>query len=132
VKARWIEYGYSWWSFIELETAEIIGAGCIQHLGRDPAGPLETGWRLRQDRWGQGLASEAARRMVGWAFGTLKPELVCAVCNPENTASSTVMERLGMRFVGSGRWYDMDCSRYDITAAEWAASPAHARADPEA
>ncbi|MBI3285398.1 MAG: GNAT family N-acetyltransferase [Burkholderiales bacterium] len=34
VKARWIEYGFSWWSFIELESNEIIGAGCTQRLGR--------------------------------------------------------------------------------------------------
>jgi hypothetical protein len=42
------------------------------------------------------------------------------------------MEKLGMRFVGLGRWYDMDCKRYDVTADEWAASPARARADAEA
>jgi RimJ/RimL family protein N-acetyltransferase len=69
---------------------------------------------------------------VGWAFGSLKPDLVCAVCQPENTPSSTVMERLGMRFTGLGRWYDMDCRRYDVTAEQWAASPAKAKYDAEA
>jgi RimJ/RimL family protein N-acetyltransferase len=132
VKARWAEFGYSWWGFMHRDTGELIGTGCIQHLNRDPAEPLETGWRLRQDAWGQGYASEAARHMVGWAFRTLQPELVCAVCQPENTASSAVMEKLGMRFVGLGRWYEMDCKRYDVTASEWAASPARARADAEA
>jgi len=128
VKARWAEYGYSWWGFIRRGTGQdeeqLIGAGCIQHLNRDPAGPLETGWRLRQDAWGQGYASEAARHMVGWAFDALKPDLICAVCQPENTPSSTVMERLGMHYTGLGRWYDMDCKRYDLTAAQWMANAA--------
>lgn len=124
VKARWAEYGYSWWGFVRRDTEQLIGAGCIQHLNRDPAGPLETGWRLRQDAWGQGYASEAARHMVGWAFDTLQPALICAVCQPENTPSSTVMERLGMHYVGIGRWYDMDCKRYDLSAAQWLASAA--------
>jgi RimJ/RimL family protein N-acetyltransferase len=132
VKARWAEFGYSWWAFIRRDNDDLIGTGCIQHLNRDPAGPLETGWRLRQDAWGQGYASEAARHMVGWGFGTLKPELICAVCQPENTPSSTVMEKLGMHFVGLGRWYDMDCKRYDISAGQWATSPAKARFDAEA
>ncbi|MFG6428443.1 GNAT family N-acetyltransferase [Roseateles sp. LYH14W] len=132
VKARWAEFGYSWWAFIKQDGGNLIGTGCIQHLNRDPAGPLETGWRLRQDAWGQGYASEAARHMVGWAFATLQPERICAVCQPDNTPSSTVMERLGMSYTGTGRWYDMDCDRYDITAAEWAASPAKARYDAEA
>jgi RimJ/RimL family protein N-acetyltransferase len=70
--------------------------------------------------------------MVGWAFATLNPERVCAVCQPENTPSSTVMERLGMQFTGVGRWYDMDCKRYDITAAQWATSAAKTRYDAEA
>jgi RimJ/RimL family protein N-acetyltransferase len=132
VKSRWTEFGYSWWAFICCDNDELIGSGCIQHLNRDPQGPLETGWRLRQDAWGQGYASEAARHMVGWAFATLKPELVCAVCQPENTASSTVMERLGMSYTGTGRWYDMDCKRYDVTAEQWAASSAKAKYDAEA
>lgn len=132
VKARWAEFGYSWWGFIRQADGELLGCGCIQHLGRDPAGPLETGWRLRQDAWGHGYASEAARHMVGWAFATLQPERICAVCQPENTPSSTVMERLGMTFTGVGRWYDMDCKRYDITAAQWAASEAKKRYDAEA
>jgi len=132
VQARWAELGYSWWGFVRTEDGEFIGCGCIQHLNRDPAGPLETGWRLRQDAWGQGYASEAARHMVGWAFATLAPERICAVCRPENTPSSTVMERLGMQFSGTGRWYDMDCRRYDITATQWALGPAKARYDAEA
>lgn len=132
VKARWAEFGYSWWAFIRREDGLLIGSGCIQHLNRDPAGPLETGWRLRQDAWGAGYASEAARHMVGWAFKTLEPPLICAVCDPQNTASSTVMERLGMTYTGTGRWYDMDCARYDITATQWAASPARSRYDAEA
>jgi RimJ/RimL family protein N-acetyltransferase len=132
VKSRWAEFGYSWWGFVRQDDDDLIGCGCIQHLNRDPAGPLETGWRLRQDVHGRGYASEAARHMVGWAFRTLQPELICAVCQPENTPSSTVMERLGMTFTGTGRWYDMDCKRYDITAAQWLASPAKARYDAEA
>ncbi|MCE4555262.1 GNAT family N-acetyltransferase [Roseateles cellulosilyticus] len=132
VKSRWAEFGYSWWGFIRREDGAFIGSGCIQHLNRDPAGPLETGWRLRRDAWGQGYASEAARHMVGWAFATLKPERVCAVCDPANAASSTVMERLGMQFTGIGRWYDMDCKRYDITAREWEASAAKTSYDAEA
>ncbi|MFG6413516.1 GNAT family N-acetyltransferase [Roseateles sp. DC23W] len=132
VTARWAEFGYSWWGFIRRDNGQLIGSGCIQHLNRDPAGPLETGWRLRQDAWGQGYANEAARHMVGWAFKTLQPQLICAVCDPQNTASSTVMARLGMAYTGTGRWYDMDCARYDVTALQWAASPVKARYDAEA
>ena len=119
VKARWVEFGFSWWSFIELETNEIIGAGCIQHLGRDPANPLEIGWRLRQDKWGQGYASEAAQCMAAFAFETLKADLLCAVCQPENVGSAHVMKKLGMRYRGLERWYEMDTAAYEMTDSDW-------------
>jgi len=119
VQARWAEWGYSWWSFIERDSGEIVGAGCIQHLARERSNPLETGWRLRQDRWGRGLASEAAEAMATFAFDRLAAPVLCAVCHVDNHASATVMKRLGMQYQGPGRWYDMDCAYYDITAGQW-------------
>lgn len=121
VKARWAEWGYSWWSFIELDSDLLVGAGCIQHLGKDQALPHEIGWRLRRDRWGRGLASEAARCMASHAFDTLRAPQLLAVCDPANTDSARVMQRLGMRYRGLERWYDADCAVYGIKAAEWAA-----------
>lgn len=124
VRARWAEWGYSWWAFLERDSGELVGAGCIQHLGRDASNPLEIGWRLRRDRWRRGLASEAARTMAAFAFDTLQAPLLRAVCHPENAASAQVMQRLGMRYSGIERWYDMDCLAYEISAGEWRARQA--------
>lgn len=63
VQGRWKQFGYSWWSFIELETGELVGAGCIQHLGHDPANEHEIGWRLRPDCWG---AATRRKRRAAW------------------------------------------------------------------
>lgn len=119
VKARWSAIGFSWWSFIEEETGQIIGAGAVQYLGQDPKNPLELAWRLRPDKWGKGFASEAAHRMAGFAFDTLGAPLLCAVCDPENRGSSRVMERLGMHYKGEEVWYDTNTSVYEITREEW-------------
>jgi RimJ/RimL family protein N-acetyltransferase len=130
VVKRWVEVGYSWWAIIERETDEIIGAGAIQNLRReatlapDLACPLEIGWRLRRDRWGQGLAVEAARAMGDFAFKELNAREFLAVCDPANTASANVMKRLGMREVGIQRWYGKDLLTYRIEADQWIASAA--------
>lgn len=119
IRQRWDEWGYGWWSFFEREGGELVGAGCIQHLGRDRANDHEIGWRLRQDRWGCGYASEAARRMAAFAFDDLQAPRLAAVCDPENLASAQVMKRLGMQYRGLERWYDADCDVYAITAQQW-------------
>jgi RimJ/RimL family protein N-acetyltransferase len=125
VKDRWTAMGYSWWTFIEIDSGQIVGAGALQNLRRemqllpDPACPLELGWRLRRDRWGRGYASEAAFAMGDWAFDAFRPDELLAVCEPANTASSSVMKRLGMRDLGLQRWYGKDMATFGITAEEW-------------
>jgi RimJ/RimL family protein N-acetyltransferase len=57
---------------------------------------VEIGWRLRQEAWGQGYATEAAREALHFAFQTLKLDQVVALTVPGNTASRRVMEKLGM------------------------------------
>jgi RimJ/RimL family protein N-acetyltransferase len=127
VVTRWGEVGYSWWALIERETDELVGAGAIQNLRReatlvpDLACPLEIGWRLRRDRWGRGLAVEAARAMGDFAFNALSARELLAVCDPANTASANVMKRLGMREIGIQRWYGKDLSTYHIGADQWIA-----------
>jgi RimJ/RimL family protein N-acetyltransferase len=128
VSARWETQGYSWWSLIEQETGELVGAGCIQHLGHDAANPHEIGWRLRPDRWGRGYAIEAARRMAGFAFDDLQAPLLCAICDPANTASARVMEKLGMRFQGKEVWHGELNLVYRIERAAWQAQSDVARA----
>jgi RimJ/RimL family protein N-acetyltransferase len=64
------------------------------HLA-DPC--VEIGWRLVSSAWGHGYASEAARAVVGQAFGALGlPELV-SFTSVVNGRSRAVMERLGMQ-----------------------------------
>jgi RimJ/RimL family protein N-acetyltransferase len=125
VKGRWAEFGFSWWSFLDRGSGELIGAGCVQHLRRDaspspdPACPLEIGWRLRRDRWGQGLATEAAVAMADFAFDTLRTDVLYAVCRPDNAASASVMQRLGMRYRGLETWYGLPMASYDTTSEQW-------------
>ncbi|MFG6448866.1 GNAT family N-acetyltransferase [Roseateles sp. BYS180W] len=119
VQQRWAEFGFSWWSFVERDSGRVIGAGCVQHLNRDRNNPLETGWRLRRDRWGLGYASEAARHMAAFAFDTLNAPLLTAVCQPDNLASAHVMQKLGMQEGPRGHFYDMECRYFAMTQAQW-------------
>jgi RimJ/RimL family protein N-acetyltransferase len=127
VKVRWVSPGYSWWTFIDLRSAEVVGAGCIQNLRRggtapDPACPLEIGWRVRRDQWGKGIATEAAQAMTEFAFMQPGADFICAVCHPDNRASIAVMVKLGMRFRGVEDWYAQKVTTYEITAADWRAT----------
>ncbi|HEX7587532.1 MAG TPA: GNAT family protein [Anaerolineae bacterium] len=74
----------------------------------------EIGYEIAPLHWGNGYATEAAEAIIKFGFGELKLHRIAAWCIAENTASSHVLEKLGMRMEGrlreqewlKGRWWD--------------------------
>ena len=61
---------------------------------------VEIGWRLAAEYWGQGLATEAAREALRYAFDVVGLASVVSFTVPANVRSLRVMERIGMQMVG--------------------------------
>lgn len=57
---------------------------------------VEIGWRLAEEHWGHGFATEAARAAIAHGFGLLDLKEIVAFTVPANRRSRAVMERLGM------------------------------------
>lgn len=57
---------------------------------------VEIGWRLAAEHWGCGLATEAARAVVGHAFHSLGLDSLVSFTVPANVRSRRVMEKIGM------------------------------------
>jgi ribosomal-protein-alanine N-acetyltransferase len=61
---------------------------------------VEIGWRLGAAYWNQGLATEGARAVLEFAFGTVGLQEVVSFTTRGNLPSRRVMEKLGMRYAG--------------------------------
>ena len=57
---------------------------------------LEIGYRIDPSRWGQGIATEAARAVRDHAFNELHLARVISLIHPKNVASRRVAEKNGM------------------------------------
>ena len=76
------------------EDGKVMGlAGFIR---RDPR-QGEIGWALGSEYRGQGYATEAARALLDYGFGTLGLHRIHADTGSDNHPSRRVMERLGMK-----------------------------------
>lgn len=64
----------------------------------------ELGYSVSTALWGQGIATEAAKLGIGYAFDNLNLHRVIAQILPENTASRNVVEKLG--FSQEARFHD--------------------------
>lgn len=58
---------------------------------------VEIGWRLSAEYWGKGIATEAARAVLGFGFECLALNSVVSFTVPMNVRSRRVMERIGMK-----------------------------------
>jgi ribosomal-protein-alanine N-acetyltransferase len=91
------------------ENGSVIG-GCGLHIEKHAQAAL--GYCLNRHFWGHGFASEAAYALSKFGFGEMKLHRIFATCRPENTASSRVMEKIGMtkegmlreHFFAKGQW----------------------------
>ncbi|HTU86911.1 MAG TPA: GNAT family N-acetyltransferase [Solirubrobacteraceae bacterium] len=93
------------WAAVERASGVPAGTVLLKPLPNGD-GEVEIGWHFHPDRWGRGLASEAAGALLGRAFAVGLPE-VWAVTDLDNRASMAVCERIGMRLLGvTHRWYE--------------------------
>jgi len=76
-----------------LKTDGVLIGGCGVHLKDD--GMFEIGYWLGKPYWGRGYASEAARRLAGFAFAELKAPVLKARYFHDNPASGHVLKKLG-------------------------------------
>ncbi|MEI1251531.1 GNAT family N-acetyltransferase [Rhizobium aouanii] len=58
---------------------------------------FELGYSLREEVWGQGLATEAASVLADWFFERELASGFIAFTHPENIASQRVLRKIGMR-----------------------------------
>ncbi|NLW88824.1 MAG: GNAT family N-acetyltransferase [Clostridiaceae bacterium] len=77
----------------------------------------ELGYVFHDGYQGKGYATEAARAVTDELFESGKARRIVAMCNPENTASWRILERLGMRREGHFRekvWFRKDSDGFPI------------------
>lgn len=90
-------FGIQYWPIFELASGEFLGCcGLRPREGRQ----YELGFHLRPQFWGQGLAAEAARAVICYAFDILEADSLFAGHNPRNVNSGKVLKKLGATCVG--------------------------------
>ncbi|MEA2564816.1 MAG: [ribosomal protein S5]-alanine N-acetyltransferase [Acidobacteriota bacterium] len=75
--------------------------------------------------WGQGYATDAARTLITYGFNDLGLHRITAAIGPDNTASLSLVGRLGFTYEGrlrdhvhtNGAWRDSNL--YSMLATEW-------------
>ena len=114
------DHGFCLWKLLLGDSSRLAGFCGLQPLAASDE--IEIGWWLARDLWGQGLATEAARAALKFAWDPAGLSRIVAVARRENTASLRVMEKLGMR-------YERDTVHKGIPVVLYSVSREPARSD---
>lgn len=90
--------GYGMWLAFSRSSGEFVGRFSLRPFGSEP-GEIEIGYGLMPSFWGMGLASEASRELLRYAFEELNANRFVAITMFVNTPSRKVMERIGLKNV---------------------------------
>jgi RimJ/RimL family protein N-acetyltransferase len=120
---RW---GFGLWAVVHKEDDQLIGyCGLSRFDDVDGAPEVELGYRLSQEYWGRGLATEAARAVRDYAFRHLGMTRLISMIEPGNQRSIRVAKKAGMVFEKEIRKWDRRVLVYAVSAARPAGEPSH-------
>ena len=90
--------GWGLWALEERASGRLLGFnGLAPVTFMAPFTPaIEVGWRMVRSHWGRGLATEAARAALAFAFDELSVTEVVSFTTVGNERSRALMRRLGM------------------------------------
>lgn len=91
------EHGVQYWPIFLLDDGRHAGCAGLRPYRIDQQ-MYELGFHLCSDQWGRGLAEEAGRAVVAFAFKNLGARALFAGHHPANAASRRILEKLGFRF----------------------------------
>lgn len=91
-----------WWTYLFIHPKEgaLVGSGGFKGKA-DDAGMVEIGYEIAPEYRRRGLATEAARGLVDYAFSHQHVQMVDAHTLGERNASVKALERIGMKYMGA-------------------------------
>jgi len=109
--------GFGRWAVVHKAGGRLLGYCGFSTL--DESVGVELVYMLARPYWGMGLASEAARACVRYAFEVLGLDSLAAITMPGNARSRQLLEKLGMRHERDCHLHGYDCVQYRIRRADF-------------
>ncbi|MEJ8641314.1 GNAT family N-acetyltransferase [Streptomyces sp. MS1.HAVA.3] len=121
IQQQWTRRGHGLCAVELRSTGEAVGRCGLNWW--EQFGETEIGWTFARSHWGQGYATEAARAVLAWGFGSLGLQRITAMIHHGNTASSAVARRLGFTPLREDTVLDRPCTVYALGRDGSAARP---------
>jgi [ribosomal protein S5]-alanine N-acetyltransferase len=114
--------GHGLWGVILKSEEKLIGDCGLLYQEVEGIDELEVGYQFNKNYWRRGLATEAARGCLDYAFKELGSQKIISMIRPENIPSRRVAEKNGLRIEKKIFWRDFEHYVYAIDRDRWSVS----------
>jgi len=121
IKLQYSKNGIGRWAIIEKESGDFIGwtgFKLITNLINKKSYYYDLGYRLIQESWGKGYATESAIACLNYGFNKLNKKDIFAMADIENAASNTILKKIGMSKINEFNYNNVIHNFYQITESE--------------
>ena len=95
--SRYKHDGHGLYAVVLKDSGDVAGDCGLVKQDINGTMELEVTYHMRPDLWGKGLATEAARACMNYAFERLSARRLISMIRPENIASRRVAEKNGLQ-----------------------------------
>lgn len=122
IRQQYVDNGIGRWAIVEKSTNKFLGwtgLKLVTQLTNNHIGYYDIGYRLIRKYWGKGFATESAIASLDYGFDKLQLSDIYGIADVKNTASRSVLEKIGLQYIEK---FDLEGDEHDwlqITRPEW-------------
>lgn len=115
ILGQYDEFGIGRMAIILKDTQEFVGWSGLkfEKIVRKEFDYYDLGYRIKEQYWGQGIASESALASLEYGFKTLNLDKICAAAEAEHAVSNHILSKIGLAFSGTFTFEDTLCYWYE-------------------
>ena len=122
IKQQYKDNNIGRFAMILKETSDFIGWAGLKYntkIVNNKINFYDIGYRLNEDFWGKGYASEASFAWLDYGFDVMNIQQMTAAAHTDNIASNRILQKIGMKMTEqyleggvSWNWYDLENSNF--------------------
>ncbi len=104
--------GLGVWAGFEKASDKFIGFYELAHL--DNTAEIEVGYRLLNEFWGKGYATEMTKVLIDYGFTTVGLDKIVGISHHGNIPSQNVLLKSGLKYIKDAFYYNLDVKYFEI------------------
>ena len=121
IRNQYTKNGIGRWAVIDKKTNDFIGWSGLKYETevRKDFNYYDIGYRLREEYWGKGIATETAKASIKYGFEVLKLDEICGGAEIDNIASNKILSNVGLKFIEVFEYDSMPHNWYSLKRSEY-------------